>query len=158
MLVLRRKRHQSVVLGDQVTVTVEEISAGDGQRIFGATMQLGFQSPPHVSIYRGELRADGSRPARTGGKTGPAPPRPGKTVEISDAQARLRIEVPPKVPVRCNGTPTAGVDSQETPDGSAHVPKQVYHITCHKEDRITICHNITIAALNFQRFVFSETR
>jgi carbon storage regulator CsrA len=159
MLVLRRKPRESVVLGDQVTVTVEEICSGDGQRVFGATIRLGFQSPPHVSIYRSELRADGPRFAQPGGKARrPGPPPPGKTVDLSDAQVRLRIEVPPKVPVQCNGTPTAGVDSPQSPDGAAQTPTQVYHVTCHKEDRITICHNITIAALSFQRFVFSAER
>jgi sRNA-binding carbon storage regulator CsrA len=156
MLLLRRKRHQSVILGDEVTLTVEEICGQDGQRIFGATMHLGFQSPPYVSICRSELRDNGSS-ARPG-KAKPAPPRPGKLVEVSDAQARLRLEVPPKVPVRCNGKPTVGVDSQESRDGAAPAPKQVHHITCHKEDRITICNNITIAALNFHRFIFAEAR
>lgn len=158
MLVLRRKRRESVVLGDEVTLTVEEICGGDGQRIFGASIRLGFQSPPYVSIVRSELRADGSKAVRRGGAARPAHPPPGKIVAVSDAQARLRVEVPQKVPVRCNGTPTVGVDSEERVDGATHVPKQVYHITCRKEDRITICHNITIAALDFQRFIFSETR
>ena len=37
MLVLSRKKHESVVIGDEVTLTVEEICEnGDGQRIFGA--------------------------------------------------------------------------------------------------------------------------
>jgi sRNA-binding carbon storage regulator CsrA len=158
MLVLRRKRHESVILGDEVTLTVEEICAGDGQRIFGATMRLGFQSPRYVSICRSELRADSSGAVRKGGRARPAQPRPGRLVEISDAQARLRVEVPPKVPVRCNGTPTVGVNSQETVGGATQSSTQVYHITCRKEDRITICHNIIIAALNFHRFVFAETR
>jgi hypothetical protein len=147
-----------VVLGDEVTLTVEEICGGDGQRIFGASMRLGFQSPSYVSICRSELRANGSMAVRTGRRARPAQARPGKLVEVSDAQARLRVEVPQKVPVRCNGTPTVGVDSQERLDGATHTSKQVHYITCHKEDQITICHNITIAALNFHRFVFAETR
>jgi len=158
MLVLRRKRHESVILGDEVTLTVEEICGGDGQRMFGATMRLGFQSPSYVSICRGELRAGSLRAIRRGGPAKPAHTRAGKLVEVSDAQARLRVEVPQKVPVRCNGTPTVGVDSEERLDGATRASKEVHHITCHKADRITICNNITIAALNFHRFVFAETR
>jgi carbon storage regulator CsrA len=156
MLVLCRKRNESVVLGDEVTVTVEEICGGDGQRIFGAALQLGFQSPPYVSIYRSELRAKGSGGSHAGGTARPAPPRPGRRVEISDAVVRLRIHLPRKIPVCCNGTPTAGVDAEERPDDDAHTSTAEHHVTCHKEDRITICNNITVAILKFHRFVSPE--
>ena len=158
MLVLARRKHESVVLADEVTLTVEEICGSDGQRIFGATVRFGFQSPRYVSIYRSELRAKGSMTAHTGGTAKPAKPaRPqtGKVVEISDAQVRLRIQVPRKIPVRFNGTPTVGLDSEKRLDGATHTPKAVHHVTCHKEDRITICNNITIATLDFHRFVSS---
>ena len=153
MLVLRRKRHESVFLGDEVTLTVEEICGSDGRRVFGAAVKLGFQSPRYVSICRSELRARRSTGVRRGG-TKPAQARPGMLVELSDAQARLRVEVPPKVPVRCNGTPVVDVDSQQKLDGASGATNRVYHITCGKDDRITICHNITVAALDFYRFVF----
>ena len=155
MLVLCRKKHQSVVLGDEVTLTVEEICGSEGQRIFGATVRFGFQSPHYVSIYRSELRAKSSGAAYTGGRAKPAAPRTGKLVQISDAQARLQIQVPPKIPVCCNGIPTVGLDLEERLGGTTHVSKAVHHVTCHKEDRITICNNITIATLDFHRFVFS---
>ena len=48
-----------------------------------------------------------------------------------------------------------GVDSEKKLDGATEASSQVYHITCGKEDRITICHNISVAALTFYRFVFS---
>lgn len=158
MLVLRRRKHESVVLGDDVTLTVEEICGGNGQRIYGATVRLGFQSPRYVSIYRSELRNKGSGVTHKGRTTRPAQPRAGKLVEISDAQVRLRIQLPRKIPVCCNGTPTVELDSEETVDGASHTPKAVHHVTCHKEDRIEICHNITITALNFHRFVFLGDR
>jgi len=158
MLVLCRKKDESVVLGDEVTVTVEEICGGDGQRISGASLQLGFQSPRDVSIYRSELRAKGSGGNRTGGTARPAPPPPptGHRVEISDALVRLRIHLPRKIPVRCNGTPTARVDAAEKLDGDAHSSTAEHCVTCHKDDRITICNNITVAILKFHRFIFSE--
>ena len=157
MLVLGRGKRQSVVIGDEITLTVEEIcDSGDGGRIFGGTVRLGFQTPRYVSIYRSELRAKQQHVTRTGGGAGHrAQPRTGDLVELSDAQVRLRIEVPRKVPVCHNGTPTVGHDSEDGAGGETRGPKTVHHVTCDKEDRITICNNITIAALNFHRFVFS---
>ena len=156
MLVLSRRKHQSVVIGDEITLTIEEIRGStDGQRISGASVRLGFQTPRYVSIYRGELCAKRPGVAHTGGSAQRAQPRRGKLVEISDAQMRLRIQVPQKVPVCHNGTPIVGLDSIEKFDGETHSSKAVYHITCHKDDRIAICNNITIAALGFRRFVSS---
>ena len=71
MLVLGRSKFQSVLVGDDVTVTVEEIcDGGDGQRIFGATVRLGFQAPPYVPVCRSELRAKRQGVAHGGGKLG----------------------------------------------------------------------------------------
>lgn len=145
-----------MVLGDEVTLTVEEICGGDGRRVFGCTVRLGFQSPRCVSIYRSELRAKRSSAPHTGRRAESAEPRTGKLVEIPDAEVRLRIEVPRKVPVCCNGTPTVGIDSEDGLDGATDGPKVVHHIVCHKDDRITICHNITILALEFHRFIPAE--
>jgi carbon storage regulator CsrA len=159
MLVLSRRKHEGVIIGDEVTLTVEEIcSSDDGQRLAGASVRLGFQSPRHVSICRDELRERRSGPP--GGVGKPAnPPQPpaGRVVEIPDAQVRLRIQVPPKIPVCCNGQPTVALDSDERSGAeSPQVMTAVHRITCHKDDRITICHNITIAALDVHRFVFTE--
>jgi len=163
MLVLKRKPHESVVIGDEVTVAVDDISGnGYGQRISGATVRLGFQSPAHISIYRSELRDRRSDGIRTGVATGPArlvkPARPpaGKTVEVPDGQVRLWIQVPQKIPISCNGTPLIGQDSKEEFDAADHAPKVAYNITCHKEDQITICNNIRIAVLNIYRFTFFD--
>ena len=157
MLVLGRGKRQSVVIGDEITLTVEEVcDSGDGGRIFGGTVRLGFQTPRYVSIYRSELRAKRPRATHTGGTARRTQPRAGQLVALSDAQVRLRIQVPRKVPVCHNGTPTVGHDSEEGFDGETHSPKTVHHVTCQKEDRITICNNITIAALDFHRFVFSD--
>ena len=157
MLVLRRRQNETVVIGDEVTLTVEEVYNGDdGQRVFGATVRFGFESPQYVSIYRGELLRTGSGSNRPRKPTKPTRPRTGKVVDIPDAQVRLRIEVPPKIPVCCNGEPSVGLASEEKCDRETHRSKAVHHVTCHKDDRITICGNITIATLDFNRFVFSE--
>jgi carbon storage regulator CsrA len=157
MLVLGRRKQQSVVIGDEITLTVEEIyNSGDGQRVFGATVRLGFQTPRDVSICRSELLAKRWGAAHTGGAAQRPRPLAGKLVELSDALVRLRIQVPRKVPVCHNGIPTIGLDLEERFDGETHRSKAVYHVTCHKDDRIAICNNITIAALVFHRHVPSE--
>ena len=161
MLVLGRCSHQSVVLADEITLTVEEICDNDGRCIFGATVRLGFESPRYVSVCRSELCAKRSGTAHANGSPKPRKtekttrPRTGKLVKISDAQVRLRIQVPRKIPVRCNGTPMVAIDSEERLDGETHTSKAVHHVTCHKDDRITICNNITVATLDFRRFVSS---
>ena len=157
MLVLGRRKHQSVVIGDEITLTVEEIcDSGDGQRIFGATVRLGFQTPQYVSICRSELYANKRHAAGSEGAAHRPPPRTGKLVEISNAQVRLRIQVPRKVPVCHNGTPTVGCDSEERLDGETASSKTTHRVTCLKDDRISICNNITIAALDFHRLVSRE--
>ena len=157
MLVLGRSKLQSVHVGDEITLTVEEIcDIRYGQRIFGATVRLGFQAPPYVAICRGELRAERPGAAQIGRAAPQTQPRTGEIVDLSNAQVRLRIQVPRKVPVRHNGTPTGGLDLEERFDGEDRSSKAVHHITCHKNDQIAICNNIIIAALGFHRSVSDE--
>lgn len=47
MLVLSRKKNESVVVGNEVTVTVVEIR--------GDKVRLGFTAPKQVSIHRQEI-------------------------------------------------------------------------------------------------------
>jgi len=152
MLVLTRKKYETVVVGDEITVTVEEISDRDGQRLSGTRVRLGFQCPRQVSIERSECRARGGDGFRSDAPARPAPPRPGKVSEVSDAQVRLRIKVPRRVPVCLNGTPTVGLESRPEPSGPDHRSMMLYRITCRREDLVSICKNITVAALAFHRF------
>ena len=155
MLVLGRKKRQGVVIGDEIEVTVEEISdVGDGRRIFGAMVRLGFEMPRYVPVCRSELQDRPPGSARPGRFV--PPPRPGEVVELADAQVRLEIKVPRKVPVRLNGASPLRQDSQHGLDGETDAATAVYHLTCKKDDRIANCHNIIIAALNFRRFRPSE--
>ena len=159
MLVLGRSKLQSVFVGDEITLTVDEIcDSGDGQRIFGATVQLGFQAPTYIPICRGELRAKRPGAAHThmSRAARQTQPRTGEIVDFSDAQVRLRIQVPRKVPVRHNGTPTVGLDLEERFDTEDRSSKAEHHITCHKNDQIAICNNIIIATLGFRRSVLDE--
>ncbi len=157
MLVLRRRQNETVVIGDEVKLTVEDVCDGDdGHRIFGATVRFGFESPQYVTIYRGELLRKRSGAASSRKPAKPTPPRAGRTVDIPDAQVRLRIEVPYKIPVCCNGEPSVGHDPEAENDHPPRASKAVYRLTCHKDDRITICGNITIATLDFHRFVSND--
>lgn len=47
MLVLSRKVGERVVIGDQIVVTVLEVK--------GRQVRLGFEAPPDIQIWRGEL-------------------------------------------------------------------------------------------------------
>ena len=47
MLVLSRKIGERVVIGDRIVVTVLEVK--------GRQVRLGFEAPPDVQIWRGEL-------------------------------------------------------------------------------------------------------
>ncbi len=47
MLILTRKRNESVIVGNTVRVTVVEIAPGQ--------VRLGFDAPADISIYREEL-------------------------------------------------------------------------------------------------------
>ena len=47
MLVLSRKKNESIVIGDNIVVTVVEIQ--------GDKVRLGFQAPKEVAIHRREV-------------------------------------------------------------------------------------------------------
>jgi sRNA-binding carbon storage regulator CsrA len=154
MLVLSRRKRQSVYVGDEITLTVEEIcDSGNGDRIFSATAKLGFQTPPYVAIWRSELQARPSLDASPQRMAPQTKPRAGKIVDLADAQVRLRIQVPCKVPVCHNGTPSDGHHREEESCGENHGSQTVHYITCRKNDRIAICKNIIIAAIGFQQFI-----
>ena len=61
MLVLSRQRDESIIIGDNIVVTIV--------RLAGGTVRLGIEAPPEVSIRREELRsraADCGRKALVG--------------------------------------------------------------------------------------------
>lgn len=47
MLVLSRKRHEKIVIGDEITVTVLEVH--------GDQVQLGIEAPRHITVHRHEI-------------------------------------------------------------------------------------------------------
>jgi len=156
MLVLSRGKHQSVIIGGEIRLRVEEIRERDGQgHVFGGSVRLGFDIPRDIPVYREELCK--RRPRGDNGSA--APPRPpapeGELVEIQGALVRLRIELPPKIPISLNGE-RLGQAIAAPGDGSSSTALRSAHLlTCHQEDRIVICGNIVIATLEFHRFVFA---
>jgi carbon storage regulator len=154
MLVLTRKVRESVIVSDEVLVTVVSIRDTDGRRVFGAKVRLGFQSPRYVAIHRSDWRGRNSRTGFASERyLEPAPPLPGRLVEVPDAEVRLRIEVPPKIPVLCNGKPIEGHPSATTSDSQRRAGKTVHYVTFRKEDRVTICGNIAIVAAGVAQFI-----
>jgi carbon storage regulator CsrA len=153
MLVLSRKRGESVVLGDEVTLTVEEISDQDGRCIHGARVRLGFESPRHITIYRSEWRRRNAESLGGAAHARRALPREGRLVRIPDARIRLKIELPAKIPVQCDQRSITHLDAVPSCDGATNGAKVSLNVTCQDEDRITICHSIVVATLDCQRFI-----
>ena len=73
MLVLTRRKNQSIVIGDHIIVTVLEVK--------GDQIRLGITAPRDVQVYREELLADLTEANRsavlTEGAAQAAPPAPG---------------------------------------------------------------------------------
>ena len=150
MLVLRRGKHESVVIGDEILLTVEGFhDEADGRELLGATVRFGFEMPRYIDVCREELRSRRRHGTPSRRPVPPKKPRPGELVEVSGAVVRLRIVVPRKVPVCHNGAATIGCEVDMPENGT----KTVHVVTCRNEDRITICNNISVAALGCHRFV-----
>lgn len=47
MLVLSRKKDESIIIGDDIRITVIEVR--------GDKVRLGIEAPPHVSVHREEV-------------------------------------------------------------------------------------------------------
>ena len=81
MLVLTRRKNQSIVIGDQIVVTVLEVK--------GDQIRLGITAPRDVQVFREELLADLTEANRSAvlseGAAQAAPPAPG-----TSASMRLR--------------------------------------------------------------------
>lgn len=63
MLVLSRKVNESLVIGDNITITVV--------RVKGQVVRIGVEAPPHVPVRRAEIPAAETK--TSGGDPPPAP-------------------------------------------------------------------------------------
>lgn len=62
MLVLSRKKGQSIEIGDGITVTITQIK--------GNQVRIGIEAPPEVRIHRNELVIDDHKNGRMAFATG----------------------------------------------------------------------------------------
>ncbi len=80
MLVLSRQRDESIIIGDNIVITVVDIR--------GDKVRLGIDAPTEIPVHRQEvyeaiqrenLKASKMQPRDTQGLTPKAPPGPGKS-------------------------------------------------------------------------------
>lgn len=103
MLVLSRQRDETIMIGDEVEITVVDVR--------GDKVRLGITAPPRIAVHRKEvyeaIRAENEQAARAVGKEfesfkQPISPGPGR---IKSGAARLMtpgavVRPPPAEPVR----------------------------------------------------------
>ena len=75
MLVLSRKKNESIIINDNITVTVIEIR--------GDKVRLGIEAPPDVSVDREEIWERKQQEVLVGGTSQPAAP---VTAPLPDAR------------------------------------------------------------------------
>jgi carbon storage regulator len=80
MLVLTRKSNQSIMIGDEIEVSVLSV--------MGEKVRIGIQAPQRVPVFRKEIyleihREGGGTPAATAAKDGAAPAQGGAGVDES---------------------------------------------------------------------------
>ena len=77
MLVLSRKKNESIIINDNITVTVIEIR--------GDKVRLGIEAPKHVTVHRREVYEAIQNQARAldPGCQQSSPPKP-DTIDIAD--------------------------------------------------------------------------
>jgi len=85
MLVLTRRKNQSIVIGDQIIVTVLEVK--------GDQIRLGITAPRDVQVYREELLADLTEANKSAVLTDvaaqAAPPAPGSASSFRTRSRRV---------------------------------------------------------------------
>ena len=83
MLVLTRRKNQSIVIGDDIVITVLEVK--------GDSIRLGITAPRHVQVYREELLAALSEANASAvlGEDAPAPAAPSPGAPPAPSPLRL---------------------------------------------------------------------
>jgi carbon storage regulator len=85
MLVLTRRKNQSIVIGDQIVVTVLEVK--------GDQIRIGITAPRDVQVYREELLADLTEANKsavlTEGAASAAPPAPSSASSLRVRSRRV---------------------------------------------------------------------
>jgi carbon storage regulator len=126
MLILARRQGERVVIGDDILVTVMEVSA--------STVRLGIEAPRGVSIFREEIwlavkeenraAAEASADALPSQPVGDTPPQ-----TVSDTPPQTVSDTPPQTvsetpaqPIGETPAPSAGDASSQTAQETSHNP------------------------------------
>jgi len=64
MLVLSRQRDESIVIGDDIIITIVDVR--------GEKVRLGITAPPHIPVHRKEIYEAIKREAQNGRRGGPS--------------------------------------------------------------------------------------
>ena len=94
MLVLSRQRDESIIIGDDIVITIVDVR--------GDKVRLGIDAPPHVSVHRKEIYEAIKREAEAG-------KRPGANGHVESLANRKNHG--------SNGTAPAATDSNSKPTG-----------------------------------------
>ncbi len=70
MLVLSRQRDQSIMIGDDVEITIVDVR--------GDKVRIGINAPKEVAVHRKEVYEAIRRESQTGEKSKPKPDKPAK--------------------------------------------------------------------------------
>jgi carbon storage regulator len=107
MLVLSRHKNESVVIGDDITVTVIE-SRGDKVR-------LGFDHPKEVSVHRREVyEAIRGQQPRTAVPPDPSVPVPDSHTQVPMTESHIQVPTPPSSQVTLSDRQIALIDRFRT--------------------------------------------
>jgi carbon storage regulator len=164
MLVLSRGRNQSVLVGNDVIVTLLDIRIGDSFVRRGKA-RLGFDAPKEIAIQRQEVFE--RMKAKT--SSGSYQPKPrtalaGTNHPVREATVRLQIQTPPEVSIHCSratGHTTgkrrivqsfpAESPSADTDDADSRPLLRV--INCIKDDNILIGNQLQVTVVDVVQFV-----
>ena len=86
MLVLTRKSNQSIMIGDDIEVSVLSV--------MGDKVRIGIQAPQDVPVFRTEIYLEIHRKEGEGAHGAPTVAGPGEDAEVSDALEGLGEDQP----------------------------------------------------------------
>ena len=166
MLVLSRGRNETVIVGDDVKVTLLDILF-DEAAVRSAKVSLGFQAPKDVPIQRKELLHRMNMKASGSGSSSPHRPKSdiaGKIQPVRGAAVRIQIQAPPETSIHCSRASENASGhrqivlpcrsesiSADQNDANAPSPTQVFN--CQHEDNILIGNHVLITIVDVFRFV-----
>ena len=169
MLVLSRGRNQSVLVGDDVVVTLLDVRSGDSF-VHRAKARLGFDAPREIAIQRQEVFERMQAKSSSGQSHQPKPKLAlsGTNHPVNEATVRLQIQTPRQVSIHCsratgqsNGKRRivqsfpAEVISADADDSDGQ--KLLRIIDCMKNDNILIGNQLQVTIVDVVEFVVDDS-